>query len=64
MTYLNISIDRDTKEKLRLLARRDKRSLGAEAFYLIERGMASMDTEAIQQGKTQIDMEALNAGTA
>jgi len=42
MGYLNIKMDREVREKLEEQAKMDRRSLGAEALYLIERGLQQM----------------------
>jgi len=58
MMYLNIVMDQEMKSRIRQLGRKHKRSMGSEAYYLIEVGMQSLgELPANESGQSATDVE-------
>lgn len=60
--FMTIRLDADLKNTIKGRADRERRTMAAEVLYLVERGLEKIEADArIRAGKTQIDMEALEA---
>jgi len=60
--YLTIKLEPYVKDIIRERSDRERRTMAAEALYLIERGLEKIQADAgIRAGKTQIDMNELEA---
>lgn len=62
--YIPLAAPADIKEKLRAIAKKERRSVSQQALLLIELGLAEYEritdlNDDISAGKTQIDIEAL-----
>jgi hypothetical protein len=60
MAYLNIKIDSETRERIKTQAKIDRRSLGAEALYLIEKGFFAIRSDT-SSGQARELVDAIEA---
>jgi predicted transcriptional regulator len=64
-TYMPIAVSNETKQRVKLIAKGERRSMSQQAAELVELGLAEyerrqQEAEAVRAGSTQIDTEALD----
>lgn len=59
--YVQIEVSLDLEERLKKLAKKDRRSKTAEALVILEEAVSERlaQLDAIQRGDTQINLEAI-----